>query len=472
MKPDFLSEDFLLHSKTAQTLYHSYAENLPILDFHSHLPAGQIAEDKVFQNISQAWLYGDHYKWRAMRANGISERFCTGDATDEEKFQKWAETVPQTLRNPLYHWTHLGLKRYFKISGKLLNPESASSIYRQTSKKLNSQDFSVKNLIRKMNVKVICTTDDPVDDLKFHSKIKDQNFEISVFPTFRVDLALGFQSPEPYGLYLKKLEEASGLEIATFEGLVQALDKRHEAFHQIGCRLSDTGVETIPSVPFVQKDLDRSFQEVLKGKTISPVEIEKLRTALLLELSRLNSKRGWVQQFHIGALRNNNARLLKKVGKDAGVDSMGDFEIARPLSIFLNTLDTTNELAKTILYNLNPRDNELFATMAGNFQDGTIPGKVQHGSAWWFLDQKDGMEKQINSLSNMGLLSRFVGMVTDSRSFLSFPRHEYFRRILCNLIGAEVERGELPEDIPLLGGLIKNVSFFNAKAYLDLPLEK
>ncbi len=463
MKP-FLNEDFLLQNDTAKVLYHQYSANQPIVDYHNHLIPQQIAEDKQFDNITQIWLYGDHYKWRAMRTHGIDEKFITGDASDEEKFMKWAETVPYTMRNPLYHWTHLELQRYFGVT-ELLNKDSAKRIYDHCSNLLKTKEFSVRNLLLKMNVKVLCTTDDPTDDLAYHKQIKESGFAIKVLPTFRPDKAMAVDSEADFLQYVNKLSAVSGLNIKKLEDFKQAIADRHNFFHEMGGRLSDHGLEQIYAEDYTEAEIERIFEDLIQGNSISEKEKLQFKSAMLVYFAHLDHAKGWTQQFHLGALRNNNNRLLSKLGPDTGFDSIGDFEQAVSLSRFLNKLDSTDQLAKTILYNLNPRDNELFATMTGNFQDGTIQGKMQFGSGWWFLDQKDGMEKQINSLSNMGVLAHFVGMLTDSRSFLSFPRHEYFRRILCNLIGQDVENGELPHDIDWLGKLVADISYNNAAKF-------
>lgn len=463
MKP-FLDQNFLLQTETAKTLYHDFAAKMPIIDYHNHLIPQQIAENHQFSNITEAWLYGDHYKWRAMRTNGINEHFITGKASDEEKFMKWAATVPYTMRNPLYHWTHLELQRYFGIT-KVLNEKSAQRIYEDCSSKLNSPDFSVKNLLGKMQAKVLCTTDDPIDSLIFHQKIRESNSDIKVFPTFRPDKAMAVDDLISFDVYVNKLAEVSNINISSIGDFQNAIRKRHDFFAEMGCMLSDHGLEQIYAEEYTEKELESIFTKIRSGRTVSHQEKLQFKSAMLIFFAHLDHEKGWTQQFHLGALRNNNDRLLRTLGPDTGFDSIGDFEQARALSKFLNKLDNTNQLAKTILYNLNPRDNELFATMTGNFQDGTIAGKVQFGSGWWFLDQKDGMEKQIDALSNMGLLSRFVGMLTDSRSFLSFPRHEYFRRILCNVLGNDVENGELPNDIEWLGQMVENISYKNASEF-------
>ena len=465
MKP-FIHEDFLLQNKTACKLYHDYAEGMPIIDYHSHLNPQHIAGNKQFNNITQVWLYDDHYKWRAMRANGIEEFYISGKASDYEKFIKWAETVIYTLRNPLYYWTHLELKRYFGIS-ELLNKDTADSIYQRASKMLQDDEYRVQGLLKQMNVEVVCTTDDPVDNLEYHKQLAGMEIGLKVIPAWRPDKVLAVDEPIPFNNYVNTLEEVSGIEINNYFGLLDALQKCHDFFHKMGCRLSDHGLETFYAEDYSDKEIEAIFLKLRVGKGISPEDTLKYKSAVLYDLAVMDHARGWTQQFHIGALRNNNERFYKKMGSDTGFDSIGDFQIAIPMAKFLNRLDKDNLLAKTILYNLNPADNEVMATMTGNFQDGSVPGKIQWGAAWWFLDQKDGIEKQLNTLSNTGLLSRFVGMLTDSRSFLSYPRHEYFRRILCNLIGKDVENGELPSDMGLLGKLVQDISYYNAKQYFN-----
>ena len=462
----FLDQDFLLQSATAQTLYHQYAAEMPIIDYHNHLVPQQIADDHQFENITQAWLYGDHYKWRAMRAHGVDEKYITGNASDEEKFMKWAETVPYTMRNPLYHWTHLELQRYFGVT-EILNSASAKRIYDHCAALLKKPEYSVKNLLLKMNVKVLCTTDDPIDDLAYHKQIKSSGYSIKVLPTFRPDKAMAVDDIATFNAYVKSLAQVVGYGIQDLSTYKKAITERHDYFHACGGRLSDHGLEHIYAEDYTEEEITRIFGQLISGASISDHEKWQFKSAMLVYFAHLDHAKGWTQQFHLGALRNNNARLLGSLGPDTGFDSIGDFEQAKPLSKFLNQLDATNQLAKTILYNLNPGDNELLATMTGNFQDGTIVGKMQFGSSWWFLDQKDGMEKQINALSNMGLLSHFVGMLTDSRSFLSFPRHEYFRRILCNLMGQDVENGELPADLAWLGKLVKDISYTNASEFFN-----
>ncbi len=465
MKP-FLDEDFLLHNKSAVKLYHNFAKPMPIIDYHCHLSPQQIADDVRFKNITQIWLYGDHYKWRAMRTNGVDEQFCTGNASDKDKFTQWAATVPYTLRNPLYHWTHLELKRYFGVT-EILNEHSADRIYEQCTALLQQPDYSVKSLLRKMNVYTVCTTDDPVDTLEYHQKLKNDGFEIPILPAFRPDNAMNVADPEKFNSYLKKLEGVTNISISSFDDFLFALQNRHDFFASMGCGVSDHGLEEIYAEDFTGSEIDSIFNKVHSGKHLNDLEQRKFKSAMLVHFAEWNWEKGWIQQYHLGALRNNNSRMLATLGPDTGWDSIGDFQQGKNLSKFLGKLDNDDRLAKTILYNLNPADNELMATMVGNFNDGSVAGKIQFGAAWWFLDQKDGMVKQINALSNMGLLSRFVGMLTDSRSFLSYPRHEYFRRILCNLFGEEIENGELPNDIPWIGKVIQDICFYNAKNYFN-----
>ncbi|MBK6282609.1 MAG: glucuronate isomerase [Draconibacterium sp.] len=465
MKP-FMDKDFLLHTETAKELYNKHAANMPIFDYHCHINPQQIADDVRFENITQIWLYGDHYKWRGMRANGVDEKYCTGNASDWEKFEKWAETVPYTLRNPLFHWTHLELKKFFGID-KVLNPSTAKEIWDECNAKLQTPEYSVRGIIRMANVHTICTTDDPIDSLEHHQKIKADGFEVAVLPAWRPDKAMAVENVKAYNKYLDKLSYAADKEIDSFSNLIGALYNRHQFFHDNGCRLSDHGLETAIAEDYTNEEIEKIFAKIRGGAELSQTEILKFKSAMLYEFGIMDHSRGWTQQFHIGALRNNSTRLFKQLGADVGLDSIGDFEIAKPLSKLLDRLDLNNKLAKTVLYNLNPRDNELIGTMIGNFQDGSVPGKMQFGSGWWFLDQKDGMEKQINALSNLGLLSRFVGMLTDSRSFLSYTRHEYFRRTLCNILGNDIENGEIPHDMELVGKMVENICFNNAKAYFN-----
>jgi glucuronate isomerase len=463
---EFLGHDFLLQSKTAEYLYHQYAEGMPIIDYHCHLSPELLARDENFANLTRAWLYEDHYKWRAMRTNGIDERFCTGNATDWEKFEKWAETVPYTLRNPLYHWTHLELRRYFNISD-LLSPATAASIFENASSILQQRAYTAMGLLRKMKVEIVCTTDDPVDSLGHHLRIREDNKDIRVLPAWRPDKLLTVSDPLQFNEYIDKLAAVSGVEIRNFSQLLEALKKRHDYFHQAGCRLSDHGLASFYAEEYTHAEISSIFIKARSSKPLTSDEILKFRSALLYEHAVMDHSSGWTQQFHIGAMRNNNTRMMGAYGPDGGFDSIGDLPVATTMSRFLDRLDKEGRLTRTILYNLNPADNEVMATMTGNFQDGSWPGKIQWGSGWWFLDQKDGMEKQMNALSNLGLLSRFVGMLTDSRSLLSYPRHEYFRRVLCNLLGKDVENGELPDDKAWLGKIITDICYDNAKNYFQ-----
>ncbi|MDD3787865.1 MAG: glucuronate isomerase [Petrimonas sp.] len=465
---EFIHEDFLLQTDTAKQLYHNHAKNQPIIDYHCHLNPEYVANDHKFDNLGQIWLEGDHYKWRAMRTNGVDEKYCTGKETsDWEKFEKWAETVPYTMRNPLYHWTHLELKTAFGVD-KLLNPDTAKEIFDVCTEKLRTSEFSARGLMKKYNVKAVCTTDDPVDSLEHHKSLKDEGFEIKVLPTWRPDKAMAVENPAEYHKYVEKLAEVSGVTIVKFHDLIEALRKRHDFFAGVGCKLSDHGIEEFYAEPFTQTEIERIFDKVHGGTELTTGEIRKFKSAMLYEGAIMDWEKGWTQQFHYGAIRNNNTRLFNKLGADTGFDSIGDFTVAKAMSRFFDQLDKDNKLAKTIIYNLNPRDNDMIATMIGNFQDGSAAGKMQFGSGWWFLDQKTGMEAQMNSLSNLGLLSRFVGMLTDSRSFLSYPRHEYFRRILCNLIGNDVENGLLPSsEMDFLGKMVENISYFNAKNFFN-----
>jgi glucuronate isomerase len=458
----FTGDDFLLNSRTAKRLFHEFSKDQPIIDFHCHLSPEMIAEDRKFRNLTQAWLEGDHYKWRAMRINGISEDYCTGKAPDKDKFMKWADTVPNTLGNPLYHWTHLELSRYFGIND-LLSPANAERIYDLTAEMLESDEFSVRSLLKKMKVEVVCTTDDPADTLSDHARLA--NFEIKILPTFRPDNILKTEDPGKFLAYVEKLGNSEGIKIKSFESLVEVLDKRHQFFHKMGGRLSDHGLERFYFEHLAPGEAVMIFGKLIKGAGITLIEAEKFRIAIMLELCRMNHKRGWTQQFHVGAIRNNNTRKYSLLGPDTGWDSIGNTLDAAKMSGFLAALDETDQLGKTILYNLNPADNEKMITMAGNFNDGSYPAKVQYGAAWWFLDQKIGMEKHLRDLSSLALLPRFVGMVTDSRSFLSYPRHEYFRRILCNYIGDEVEKGLMPDDEQLLRTVVEGISYRNALKY-------
>ena len=470
MKP-FLSDDFLLQTQTAKTLYHQFAKDMPIYDYHCHLPVQDIAENKKFDNLTQIWLNDDHYKWRAMRANGVDEDFITGNRSDFEKFQAWAATVPKTIGNPLYQWTHLELKRYFGIEGELLNQNTAEGIYDHCFKLLQSDGFSTRQILQKMDVRLICTTDDPLDSLEYHRRIeKTPDFPVRVLPAFRPDKAMAVESPEDFNAWVDRLEAVADTEILNYDTYVAALRQRHDFFHQTGCRLSDHGIERPFAENYTEAQTQRVFERVRSGKMLEESEIRQFKSAMLIDLAVMDAEKGWTQQFHLGALRNVNTRAMRQLGPDSGYDTIGDFEMAQPLARFLDQLENQGKLAKTILYVVNPRNNEMIAAMIGNFQDGGIPGKIQFGSAWWYNDQKDGMEAQIRTLANMGLLSRFVGMLTDSRSFLSYPRHEYFRRVLCNLLGNDVENGELPDDLELIGGMVRDICFNNAVAYFGMEL--
>lgn len=466
----WLNEDFLLGNATARELYHGYAEGKPIIDYHSHLSPAEIAGDKHWANLTEIWLSGDHYKWRALRSNGVSERFITGDASDYEKFEKWAETMPAMLRNPLYHWAHMELKRYFGVD-ELLNPSTARAIWERCNARLGDSGLSCRALLEQSKVLLVCTTDDPADGLEHHKKIAaDPTCTIRVCPTFRPDRALAIDTPTDYNRYLDKLGEAANVDIMSYDDLLAALGKRHEYFHGLGCRMADHGLETFYADETTRAETVRLFGRLRSGALLRGMEAHALKSAILHDLAVMNHARGWTQQFHIGPIRNNNTRMFKKLGPDAGFDSMGDANYARPLARFLDRLDNEEHLARTILFNLNPRDNAMMASMIGNFQDGNEPGKVQWGPAWWFLDHLRGIEEQLETLSAMGLLSRFVGMLTDSRSFLSFVRHEYFRRILCNLLGADMEAGLLPPDKELVGSMVSDICCRNAARYFKFNL--
>jgi glucuronate isomerase len=465
----YITDSFLLQNKTAQKLYEAHAKDQPIFDYHCHLPVADIAEDTRYQTLAQVWLYGDHYKWRAMRANGIDERFCTGDATDLEKFKAWGRTVPYTLRNPLYHWTHLELKRYFDID-QPLNEETAEAIFEACNEKLNSSGFSTRNLLRMMNVTLVCTTEDPLDSLDYHKRLQDDDFEIAVRTAWRPDKAMACENPSVLNQWIDGLAALTNTDIGSFSAYRSALEKRHGEFHDVGCRLSDHGIETAYAEEYTESEIEGIFQKLRKGESLQKDEQLKFKSAMLYDQAAMDHAAGWVQQYHLGALRSVNSWGLQQLGPDTGFDSIGDFEQAAVLGKFLDRLESNRCLTRTILYNLNPGDNEIMATMAGNFQDGSSAGKMQFGAAWWFLDQKDGIEKHFDVLSNMGLLSRFVGMLTDSRSFLSFPRHEYFRRVLCNLLGEEIEKGLLPNDLPLVGRMVEDICYNNAVNYFGMTL--
>jgi glucuronate isomerase len=471
MTPSLFDEDFLLETTTARDLYHGHAKSQPIIDYHCHLPPELIRNNHRFASLTELWLKGDHYKWRAMRTQGVPEKYCTGEASDWEKFAAWASTVPHTLRNPLYHWTHLELKNPFGIR-RLLDPSSAREIYQEANRQLAGDSLTTQGILRNFRVVVLCTTDDPTDTLEHHVAYAKTEAarHTRVYPAWRPDRGLGVEDPESFNPWVDRLAAMAGLEIRGFDDLLAALARRHDDFHRQGCRLSDYGTETAYAEDYNLSEVRAAFDRARRGEPVLGTPALKYKSALMYEFSLMDQRAGWTQQLHLGALRNNSSRMRAMLGPDTGFDSIGDFEIARPLARFLDRLDRTNQLAKTILYNLNPRDNELMATMIGNFQDGSVPGKLQYGSAWWFLDQLDGMEKQLNALSNMGLLSRFVGMLTDSRSFLSYSRHEYFRRLVCNLLGQDVRRGLVPNDPALLGALVEDLCFRNARAYFGLPL--
>ena len=466
-----IHDDFLLQTKTARRLYHNFAAPEPIFDYHCHISPKDIAENRQFKNLFEIWLEGDHYKWRAMRSNGVAEKYCTGNAQPFEKFKAWAATVPHTLRNPLYHWTHIELARYFDIH-ELLDESSAARIWNQANEQLATPGLTTHGILKKFRVTHVCTTDDPVDDLRYHKQFAASGHSSRMLPAFRPDKALTVNQPDGFNAWVRQLAAASNIDISSFSDLLDALRQRHDFFHANGCRLSDHGMNQCFADFCDEKVAAAIFAKVRKGKAASPEEHSKFATFMMVFFGQLDAAKGWTKQLHLGALRNNNTRLLTQLGPDTGFDSIGDFPQAIALSAYLNRLDTDNTLPKTIIYNLNPADNHIFATMIGNFQDGTLPGKVQYGSGWWFLDQKEGMEMQLNALSNLGLLSRFVGMVTDSRSFMSYPRHEYFRRTLCNLIGRDIEHDEIPDDDSLVGSMIRNICYSNARSYMNFPEPK
>ena len=461
----FINDNFLLQTNESQELYHDYAQSLPIIDYHNHLSPKLIAQNFIFENISQIWLAGDHYKWRAMRALGVGEEYITGDATDKEKFIKFAESTPSMIRNPLYHWTHLELSRYFGIN-ELLSEKNAVNVYEKTSALLQTKEFSTQALLNKMNVEVVCTTEDPIDTLEYHISLQKTDFNVKMSTAFRPDKSF-FIGGDHYNLYLGQLSQAADIDIVSYSDLCSALQNRMDFFHANGCRLSDHGLEYIPYEVSSHQEIERIFKSKRSGGTVSKKEEQQFQTALLVFLGKAYHRLGWVQQFHLGAMRNNNTRMFNSLGPDTGWDSIGSYPIAHGLSRYLDALDSTNQLAKTILYNLNPADNEIMATMIGNFNDGSSKGKIQWGSGWWFLDQLDGMTDQINILSNMGMISCFIGMLTDSRSFLSFPRHEYFRRLVCNLFGNDIKNGLLPNDMKLIGGIVQDICYQNAKSYFN-----
>ncbi|MDD6210680.1 MAG: glucuronate isomerase [Bacteroidales bacterium] len=464
----FINDDFLLQSETAKKLYHEHAEKQPIIDYHCHLSPKMIAENYRFSDLTEIWLGGDHYKWRAMRANGIPEEYITGNKPSFDKFMKWAETMPYALRNPLYHWTHLELKRIFGID-TLLNPATAREIYDRCTEMLRTDEFRAQSIMERMKVEVVCTTDDPADTLEYHRQIADGSFSCKVLPTWRPDKAMAVENPGAYNDYLLQLGRSADIEIRKFDHLLEALYKRHDFFASVGCKVSDHGLDTFYAEDFTAKQMTALFEKVRAGHSLNGEETALFKSGMLYEFARMDNEKGWVQQFHVGAIRNNNTKMFKALGPDTGYDAIADVSLAVSMNKFFDRLNTEGILTKTILYNLNPRDNELMVTNAYNFNDGSVSGKMQFGSGWWFLDQRIGMENQLNALSMLGLLSRFVGMLTDSRSFISYPRHEYFRRILCNLIGKDVEQGEMPEqELPFIGQMIENISYYNAKNYFGL----
>jgi len=463
----FINDDFMLSNDYARELYHESAEKMPIIDYHCHLVPQQIAENHKFKDLTEVWLGGDHYKWRAMRGNGVPEEFITGNRSSYEKFEKWAETVPYTMRNPLYHWTHLELARVFGIYD-LLNPQTARAIYDECTEKLQTEEYRGQALMKRFNVKVVCTTDDPADSLEYHKYINEHPFGVKVLPAWRPDKAMVIEKPVQYKEYVTRLEHVSGVSISGYQDLLDALRKRHDFFHEMGSRLSDHGLETFYAEDFTMEEIDRIFRNTLAGKMPTKEEVLKFRSAILLDFARMDHEKGWVQQFHIGAIRDNNTRMFNVLGPDTGYDAIHDVHCAAAGHKFFNRLAMEDKLTKTILYNLNPKDNEVLATMAYTFNDGSVPGKMQLGSGWWFLDQEDGMRKQMNALSALGLFSRFVGMLTDSRSFLSYPRHEYFRRILCSVLGEDIQKGKLPKsEMAFIHQMVKDISYNNAARYFD-----
>ncbi|MCU0609658.1 MAG: glucuronate isomerase [Chitinispirillaceae bacterium] len=460
----YQSDDFLLHTKSARALYHDFAEPMPILDYHCHLPPQKIAEDAMFSGIGELWLRGDHYKWRLMRENGISEDRITGPVDDETLFMGFAETLPMAMRNPIYDWAHLELKRYFGIN-ELLSPKNAKAVYAACNETLKDKSFSARSLLRRMNVKVVGTTDDPIDDLSWHAKLKKEGGDLRMVPTFRPDKALAVEDPVVYNKYIDALAKSADSTISSYDDLILALDKRHQFFHDNACRCADHGFEAMNTVAADASEIRSIFSAIRSGRPLGEIESAKLKTAIFLECCRMNHKRNWAQLLHMGVLRNVRSRLFRKLGPDVGVDCIGDAQFGKPLSAFLEMLDSDNKLTRTVLFNINQGDNELLACMGGVFQDGSVPGKIQYGPAWWFLDQKTGMTRHLDTVSNFGLLSRFIGMTTDSRSFISFPRHEYFRRILCGMLGEEMDHGDLPGDMELMGGIVKDICYNNAERY-------
>lgn len=466
MNKPLITPDFALEGNASKRLYHDYAADMPIIDYHCHLPPEDVATDKKFDDMAAIWLAGDHYKWRAMRSNGIAERFCTGNASPWEKFEKWAATVPYTLRNPLYHWTHLELDRPFGINDRVLNPQTAKGIWEECNAMLQTPELSARGIMKQMDVRLVCTTDDPIDSLEHHIAVaNDSSFNVQMRPTFRPDKAMAIEQPAVYRAYVEQLETAADMPIKSFEDLICALQKRHDYFHDNGCRLADHGLSTAYGDTATASELEAIFTATMDGKEPDEVSVRKFKAALLYECGKMHHARSWTMQLHFGALRNNSSRAFANLGPDTGFDSIGDEPVAAALSAMLDRLDCEEKLPKTIIYNLNPRDNAVYATMIGNFQDGKTPGKIQYGSGWWFLDQRDGMKQQIESLSQLGLLSRSVGMLTDSRSLLSYPRHDYFRRILCSIIGQDIDNGYIPADFDLVGNMVRDISYNNAATY-------
>ena len=461
----FMDENFLLETATSQDLFHNHAAKMPIIDYHCHLIPEMVANDHKFKSITELWLGGDHYKWRAMRTNGVDERYCTGkDTTDWEKFEKWAETVPYTFRNPLYHWTHLELKTAFGID-KLLSPKTAREIFDECNEKLQQPEYTARGFMRRYNVECVCTTDDPVDDLRYHKQTRESGFEIKMIPAWRPDKAMAVDNTKNFAAYVNQLGEVAGVTITKFADMIDALQKRHDFFHENGCRLSDHGIEEFYDEPYTDEQIACIFDKAMREQELTTTEIRQFKHCMLTIFAEMDHASDWTQQFHYGAIRDNNSLMFKKLGPDTGFDSIGEFTTAKAMSHFLDHLNAEGKLTRTILYTLNPCANEVIATMLGNFQDGSCPGKIQFGSGWWFNDQLDGMTRQMNALSVLGLLSRFVGMLTDSRSFLSYPRHEYFRRLLCNLLGNDVEKGLLPDDKESLYRMVEDISYYNAKNY-------
>ncbi|WP_224925292.1 glucuronate isomerase [Bacillus pumilus] len=466
----FLDEQFLLNSPTAEKLYHEFAKDLPIIDYHCHLSPKDIYENKTFRNITEAWLYGDHYKWRAMRANGIPETHVTGDATDYDKFLAWAKTVPMTIGNPLYHWTHLELRRYFEVQD-LLNEKNADAIWQKVNEKLQGEGFGARDFIVKSNVETVVTTDDPIDSLQYHQKLREEGFSVQVLPGFRPDKALDIAN-DLFEKYVHELAEASAISIQSYQDFLNALRARIDFFHEHGCLISDHAINEMTYEETTQEEVETIFHKRMSGYPLTEKEKIKFKTETFIMLGQAYCERGWAMQLHINALRNNNTKMFERLGADTGYDAMNDEDIAKPLCRILDRLEQEDALPNTILYSLNPRDNVVISTLAGSFQDGKTPGKMQHGTAWWFNDTKQGMTEQMMALSSIGLISRFIGMLTDSRSFLSYTRHEYFRRLLCDIIGDWVEKGEVPYDLELLGEIVKGISYENAKQYFQFDRVK